>query len=84
VLAVAMRGSNKEAGRLAPFARVVTSAFCIRRCSAGNPSTEDFFTEEYALNHLIHNYPSPSIAFMDGMVMGGGMGFSQGATRCAW
>ena len=38
---------------------------------------EDFFTEEYALNHLIHHYPKPYIAFMDGVVMGGGMGIAQ-------
>lgn len=39
---------------------------------------EDFFTEEYALNHLIHHYPKPYIALMDGIVMGGGMGIAQG------
>jgi enoyl-CoA hydratase/carnithine racemase len=39
---------------------------------------EDFFTEEYALNHLIHHYPKPYIAIMDGIVMGGGMGIAQG------
>jgi enoyl-CoA hydratase/carnithine racemase len=39
---------------------------------------EDFFTEEYALNHLIHFYPKPYIALMDGVVMGGGMGVAQG------
>lgn len=44
----------------------------------GNPALEDFFTDEYALNHLIHRYPKPYIAFMDGIVMGGGMGISQG------
>jgi enoyl-CoA hydratase/carnithine racemase len=38
---------------------------------------EDFFTEEYALNHLIHFYPKPYIALMDGVVMGGGMGIAQ-------
>ena len=38
---------------------------------------EDFFTEEYALNHLIHQYPKPYIALMDGVVMGGGMGIAQ-------
>jgi enoyl-CoA hydratase/carnithine racemase len=38
---------------------------------------EDFFTEEYSLNHLIHHYPKPYVAFMDGIVMGGGMGISQ-------
>ena len=38
---------------------------------------EDFFTEEYALNHLIHHYSKPYIALMDGVVMGGGMGIAQ-------
>jgi enoyl-CoA hydratase/carnithine racemase len=48
---------------------------------SGDPTTEDFFTEEYTLNHLIHTYPKPYIAFMDGVVMGGGMGISQGASH---
>ena len=43
-------------------------------------SLEAFFTEEYTLNHLIHHYPKPVIAFMDGVVMGGGMGLTQGAS----
>ncbi|MBR0851635.1 enoyl-CoA hydratase/isomerase family protein [Bradyrhizobium diazoefficiens] len=36
----------------------------------------DFFTEEYTLNHLIHSYPKPYVVFMDGIVMGGGIGIS--------
>jgi enoyl-CoA hydratase/carnithine racemase len=44
----------------------------------GSALLEDFFTEEYALNHLIHFYPKPYIALMDGVVMGGGMGIAQG------
>ncbi len=43
---------------------------------AGDPELEDFFTEEYSLNHLIHTYPKPYLAFMDGICMGGGMGIS--------
>jgi enoyl-CoA hydratase/carnithine racemase len=43
----------------------------------GSALLEDFFTEEYALNHLIHFYPKPYIALMDGVVMGGGMGVAQ-------
>lgn len=43
----------------------------------GSALLEDFFTEEYALNHLIHFYPKPYIAVMDGVVMGGGMGVAQ-------
>lgn len=44
----------------------------------GSALLEDFFTEEYALNHLIHFYPKPYIAILDGIVMGGGMGVAQG------
>ena len=44
----------------------------------GSALLEDFFTEEYALNHLIHFYPKPYISVMDGVVMGGGMGIAQG------
>ncbi|MDP1977730.1 enoyl-CoA hydratase/isomerase family protein [Undibacterium sp.] len=43
---------------------------------------EDFFTEEYALNHLIHFYPKPYIALMNGVVMGGGMGIAQAGEDC--
>jgi enoyl-CoA hydratase/carnithine racemase len=46
--------------------------------TANSALLEDFFTEEYALNHLIHFYPKPYIAIMDGVVMGGGMGIAQG------
>jgi enoyl-CoA hydratase/carnithine racemase len=47
----------------------------------GSALLEDFFTEEYALNHLVHFYPKPYIALMDGVVMGGGMGVAQGGVR---
>jgi enoyl-CoA hydratase/carnithine racemase len=85
VQGVAIRGMGKDPanpGGSAPF-----GAFCAggdirffhQAALAGDPSLEDFFTEEYTLNHLIHSYPKPYIAFMDGIVMGGGMGISQGA-----
>ncbi|MFA9216983.1 MAG: enoyl-CoA hydratase/isomerase family protein [Sphingomonadaceae bacterium] len=47
----------------------------------GSALLEDFFSEEYALNHLIHCYPKPYIALMDGVVMGGGMGVAQGGPQ---
>jgi enoyl-CoA hydratase/carnithine racemase len=46
----------------------------------GSALLEDFFTEEYMMNHLIHHYPKPYIAVMNGIVMGGGMGLAQGNT----
>ena len=45
--------------------------------TGGAALIEDFFSEEYALNHLVHRYPKPYIALMDGVVMGGGMGIAQ-------
>ncbi|RYF54306.1 MAG: enoyl-CoA hydratase/isomerase family protein, partial [Comamonadaceae bacterium] len=73
-----IRGSNKE-GPFGAFCAGGDIRFLHQAGSQGNPQLEDFFTEEYALNHLIHNYAKPYIAFMDGIVMGGGMGISQGA-----
>ena len=46
----------------------------------GSALLEDFFTEEYALNYLIHHYPKPYVAVMNGIVMGGGMGIAQCAS----
>jgi enoyl-CoA hydratase/carnithine racemase len=40
-----------------------------------------FFIEEYSLDHAIFTYPKPYVALMQGVVMGGGMGISQGAHR---
>ncbi|WP_312567907.1 enoyl-CoA hydratase/isomerase family protein [Comamonas sp.] len=79
VLAVAIRGSSKE-GVFGHFCAGGDIRFLHQAGSTGNPQLEDFFTEEYALNHLIFTYPKPYIAFMDGIVMGGGMGISQGAS----
>lgn len=34
------------------------------------------FREEYRMNHLIHTYPKPYIALINGICMGGGLGVS--------
>ena len=78
VLAVAIRGSDKH-GPFGAFCAGGDIRFFHQAALSGDARLEDFFTEEYALNHLIHRYPKPYIAFMDGVVMGGGMGLSQGA-----
>ena len=79
VLAVAVRGTGKE-GPFGAFSAGGDIRFFHQAAHAGDPSLSDFFTEEYRLNHLIHTYSKPYIAFMDGIVMGGGMGISQGAS----
>ncbi|MFC8040231.1 enoyl-CoA hydratase/isomerase family protein [Paenarthrobacter sp. NPDC057355] len=42
----------------------------------GGSETADFWADEYRLNALIANYPKPYVAFMDGLVLGGGVGIS--------
>jgi enoyl-CoA hydratase/carnithine racemase len=79
VQAVVVRGATLE-GKGVAFCAGGDIRFFHQAALAGNPELEDFFTEEYALNHLIHAYPKPYIALMDGIVMGGGMGISQGAS----
>ena len=79
VQAVAIRGVNKE-GPFGSFCAGGDIRYFHQAALSGDASLEDFFTEEYALNHLIHTYRKPYIAFMDGIVMGGGMGISQGAS----
>ena len=78
VRAVVVRGSNKE-GLFGAFCAGGDIRYFHQAALSGDATLEDFFTEEYSLNHLIQNYPKPYIALMDGIVMGGGMGISQGA-----
>jgi enoyl-CoA hydratase/carnithine racemase len=47
--------------------------------SGSVPGFLEFFEVEYALDFAIHTYPKAIVAVMDGIVMGGGMGISQGA-----
>ena len=79
VLAIVVRGVNKE-GPFGAFCAGGDIRFFHQAALAKDPQLGEFFTEEYALNHLIHTYPKPYIALMDGIVMGGGMGISQGAS----
>ena len=39
-----------------------------------------FFFAEYRLNQLLFTYPKPTLAIMDGVTMGGGVGISQPCT----
>jgi enoyl-CoA hydratase len=80
VAAVAIRG----AGKSAPFGHFCAGGdirFFHRAAVSGEAELEDFFTEEYALNHLIHCFPKPVVVLLDGIVMGGGMGLAQGASH---
>jgi enoyl-CoA hydratase len=47
-----------------------------RDMPAGGTRTAAFWQDEYRLNSLIAGYPKPYVAFMDGLVLGGGVGIS--------
>jgi enoyl-CoA hydratase/carnithine racemase len=87
IWAVAIRGSNKVGRPGTPEA--LFGGFCAggdirffhQAALAGDAALGDFFTEEYTLNHLVQTYPKHYIAFMDGVVMGGGMGLCQGGSQ---
>lgn len=78
VVAVVLKGATQE-GKSVAFCAGGDIRFFHQAALDGDPRLEDFFTEEYTLNHLIHTYSKPTVALMDGIVMGGGMGLSQGA-----
>jgi enoyl-CoA hydratase len=48
-------------------------------CANDGIEGRKFFHDEYQLDHQIFTYAKPVVAFMDGIVMGGGVGISQPA-----
>jgi enoyl-CoA hydratase/carnithine racemase len=46
---------------------------------AGDALHRDFFLDEYRLDWRLHTFAKPVVAFLHGIVMGGGMGLAQGA-----
>lgn len=79
IVAVVVRGAGRP-GKAPAFCAGGDIRFQHSAALAGDPVLGTFFDEEYRLNHLIHCYPKPYIALMDGIVMGGGMGLSQRAS----
>ena len=72
--------------RPAPGGRAFAAGGDIERLyhERGNDYTATFFWDEYILNSRIHHYGKPYVAFMDGIVMGGGVGVSVlGSVRVA-
>lgn len=82
VQAVLLRGAARAAAdgkrALTHFCAGGDIRFMHDAALAGDAAIEDFFTEEYALDHLIHVFPKPTIAWLEGVTMGGGMGLAQG------
>jgi enoyl-CoA hydratase len=49
--------------------------------ASGGEQADAFFHAEYRLNHLLFTYPKPSLAIMDGITMGGGVGIALPCTH---
>ncbi len=71
---VVLRGAGEKAFCAGGDLRALYDSF-----KAGSGGQHEFFEVEYALDYRIHTYPKTVVAVMDGIVMGGGMGISQGA-----
>lgn len=80
VKAVVIKGAGDKAFCAGGDVRAVWQAH--RDGDAALPAA--FFREEYRLNRMIHRFPKPYIALIDGVTMGGGMGLSvHGSHRVA-
>lgn len=77
VLAVIVRSTNTRAFCAGGDVRALYDTYR----NGEQHAVDMFFIDEYRLDHAIFTYPKPYIAFMNGIVMGGGMGISQGAHR---
>ena len=71
---IVLRGAGEKAFCAGGDVRALHDSF-----KAGTRGHRDFFEIEYELDYRIHTYPKTIVAVMDGIVMGGGMGISQGA-----
>ena len=65
VLAVAVRGMGRD-GPFGVFCAGGDIRFFHRAALSGDPELEDFFTEEYTLNHLISTFPKPYLVLLEG------------------
>ncbi len=52
-----------------------------RSGAADGKDARAFFHSEYRLNHVLFTYPKPTVAVMDGITMGGGVGISLPCTH---
>ncbi|MBL4631322.1 MAG: enoyl-CoA hydratase/isomerase family protein [Paraglaciecola sp.] len=48
---------------------------------ANSPVLEDFFTQEYQLDYLIHTFSKPILVWGNGIIMGGGLGLLSGGSH---
>ncbi|WP_440053205.1 enoyl-CoA hydratase/isomerase family protein [Pseudoalteromonas sp. T1lg65] len=59
----------------------VVSLYKAMSSEGGIAQIETFFSEEYRLDYQIHNYDKPILLWGSGIIMGGGLGLTAGASH---
>ncbi len=84
IKAVVIKGAGDRAFCAGGDVRAVRQAIIEYDGDANPDLAQEFFYEEYILNHQIHTSPKPYIALIDRVCMGGGVGLSvHGSFRVA-
>jgi enoyl-CoA hydratase/carnithine racemase len=74
VQAIVMRGAGEKAFCAGGDIRALRES-----ALTGGTLHHDYFIDEYRLDYQLHRYVKPVVCLLDGFVMGGGMGISQGS-----
>lgn len=75
IQAVLIRGTGPKA-----FCAGGDVVAVVNSAREGTSLQRDFFIDEYRVDYRLHRFPKPVVAFMHGIVMGGGMGLAQAAS----
>ncbi|MFW6346506.1 MAG: enoyl-CoA hydratase/isomerase family protein, partial [Halomonas sp.] len=85
IVAVWLEGSGEKAfcagGDVVALYRALTEEGENRGSGRDSELPGTYFTVEYRLDYRIHTYPKPVMVWADGIVMGGGLGLTAGASH---
>ncbi len=85
IVAVWLEGAGEKAfcagGDVVALYRSMTEEGENRGSGRDSVFSETYFTTEYRLDYRIHTYPKPILLWGDGIIMGGGLGLTAGASH---
>ena len=81
IACVVLRGAGEKAFCAGGDIRSLYTAMREHPGALPNPSNLEFFSQEYRLDHFIHEFPKPVLVWGSGIVMGGGLGLMAGASH---
>ncbi|MBZ0330516.1 enoyl-CoA hydratase/isomerase family protein [Halomonas sp. ANAO-440] len=85
IVAVWLEGAGEKAfcagGDVVALYRSMTEEGENRGSRRDSVFAETYFTTEYRLDYRIHTYPKPILLWGDGIIMGGGLGLTAGASH---